>query len=86
MMDLGIIKLNTSLSRQTQPGLHGATLGAKYNARKGTIDIKVTMPVKKASKTQCKKVIKNTKKIFVTSYGKKKTSNIHHFFAQCGDL
>ena len=84
MMDLGIIKLNTSLSRQTQPGLRGATLGAKFNARKGTIDIKVTKPVKKASKAQCKKVIHNTKKIFVSTYGKKKSSNIHHYFQHEG--
>ena len=84
MMDLGIIKLNTSLSRQTQPGLRGATLGAKFNSRKETIDIKVTMPVKKASKAQCKKVIQNTKKIFISTYGKKKTSNIHHYFQHEG--
>lgn len=84
MMDLGIIKLNTALSRQTQPGLRGATIGAKYNVRKGTIDIKVTMPVKKASKTQCKKTINNTKKMFVKKYGEKKTSNIHHYFRHEG--
>ena len=84
MMDLGIIKLNTTLSKQTQPGLRGATIGAKYNVRKGTIDIKVTMPVKKASKAQCKKTINNTKKMFVKKYGKKKTSNIHHYFQHEG--
>ena len=59
MMDLGIIRLNTSLSKQQQPGLRGATMGAQYNVRKGTIDIKVTQPVKKASKAECKKIIKN---------------------------
>lgn len=84
MMDLGIIKLNTSLSRQTQPGLKGATIGARYNARKGTIDIKVTLPVKKASKAQCKKTIKNTKKIFVKKHGKKKISNLHQYFQHEG--
>lgn len=84
MMDLGIIKLNTTLSKQSQPGLRGATIGAKYNARKGTIDIKVTMPVKKASKAECKKTINNTKKIFVRKYGKKKSSNIHHYFQHEG--
>jgi len=84
MMDLGILKLNASLSRQKQTGLRGATIRAKYNARKGTIDIKVSKPVKKASKEQCKKLIKNTKKIFLKSYGKKKTSNLYHYFQHEG--
>lgn len=83
MMDMGIIRLNASLGRP-QPGLHGATIGARFNARKGSIDIKVSMPVKKASKTQCKKIINNTRKIFVKTRGKKKTANIHHYFQHEG--
>jgi len=84
MMDLGIIKLNSSLSRQNQPGLSGATIGAIYNSRKGTIDIKVSQPVTKASKSQCKKIINNTKKLFLKTHGKKKTSSIHHYFQHEG--
>ncbi len=84
MMDLGILKLNASLSRQKQSGLRGATIRAKYNVRKGTIDIKVSKPVKKASKTSCKNLIKNTKKIFLKTYGKKKTSNLYHYFQHEG--
>ncbi|MEJ2142319.1 MAG: hypothetical protein P8Y24_08190 [Gammaproteobacteria bacterium] len=83
MMDIGIIKMNANLSRP-QRGLHGATIGARFNARKGTIDIKVSMPVKKASKSQCKNIINNTKKIFVKTRGKKKVSNIHHYFQHEG--
>lgn len=84
MMDLGIIKLNTSLSQQHQPGLRGATIGATYNARKGSIDIKVSAPVKKASKTQCKKIIHSTKKLFLRTHGKTKNSNIHRYFQHEG--
>lgn len=84
MMDLGILKLNASLSRQKQSGLRGAKIGAKYNERKGTIDIKVSMPVKKASRSQCKKIINNTKKIFRKTYGKNKVSNIHYYFQHEG--
>lgn len=84
MMDLGIIKLNTNLGRLNQLGLQGATLGANYNAHKGTIDIKVSMPVKKANKTACKKIINNTRKLFVKTFGKNKTANIHHYFQHEG--
>jgi hypothetical protein len=84
MMDLGIIKLNTSLSRQNQPGLKGATIGAAYHARKGIIGIKVSMPVKKASKTQCKKIINNAKKLFLRTRGNNKISNIHYYFQHEG--
>lgn len=84
MMDIGILKLNTSLSSQQYSGLRGATMGATYNARKGTIDIKVSKPVKKASKEQCKKIIHHAKKIFVRMHGKKKISNIHHYFQHEG--
>ncbi|MDH5409308.1 MAG: hypothetical protein OEY00_11920 [Gammaproteobacteria bacterium] len=84
MMDLGIIKLNSSLSRQNQPGLKEATMGATYNARKGLIEIKVSMPVKKASRSQCKKIINNAKKLFVKSRGNGKISSIHHYFQHEG--
>jgi len=84
MMDLGILKLNASLSRQKQSGLYGAKISAKYNARKGTIDIKVSMPVKKANRSQCKKIIRNTKKIFLKTYNKKNVSNLHYYFQHEG--
>ena len=84
MMDLGIIKLNGYLSRATLPGLQGATIGATYNVRKGSIDIKVSAPVKKASKAQCRRIVKNTKNLFLRTYGKKKTSTIHHYFQHEG--
>lgn len=84
MMDLGIIKLNTSLSRQTQPGLLGATIGATYHARKGIIDVKVSAPVKKASKKQCKNIINSTKKLFIRKRGDKKIANLHHYFQHEG--
>lgn len=84
MMDLGILKLNSSLSRQKQPGLRGATIGAIYNASKGTIDIKVSKPVKKASRAECQKLINNTKKIFLKSHGKEKVSNIYYYFQHEG--
>lgn len=84
MMDLGLLKLNSMLSNTKFSGLNRATIGAIYNSRSGTIDLKVSMPVKKASRAQCKKVIINTKKIFVQSYGDKKIANIHHYFKHEG--
>jgi hypothetical protein len=84
MMDLGILKLNASLSRSKLPGLRGATIEAKYNARRGTIDIKVSKPIKKASKAQCKQLLMTTKKLFLQPYGKKKISNIHYYFQHEG--
>jgi len=84
MMDLGIIKLNGNLSRLKQPGLRGATINAQYNVRKGTIDIKVSKPVKKASRKQCKNLINHIKNIFVKKVGKRKVSNIHHYFKHEG--
>ena len=84
MMDLGILKLNTNMRRQTYPGLKGATITAVYQAKHGTIDIKVSMPVKKASRAACAGLINDTKKIFLQPYGKKKVSNIHHYFQHEG--
>jgi len=84
MMDLGLLKLNSMLSNRTFPGLHGATIGANYNAQRGTIDVKVSKPVKKASREQCKKTITSTKNIFLKKSGKKKTSNIHYYFKHEG--
>ena len=84
MMDLGLLKLNSMLSNRTFPGLRGATIGANYNVRRGTIDIKVSKPVKKASRYQCKKTINYAKKIFLQTSGKKKVSNIHHYFKHEG--
>ena len=84
MMDLGLLKLNSMLNNKTFPGLRGATIGANYNARRGTIDIKVSKPVKKASQKQCKKAIAAAKKIFIKKSGKKKTSNIHYYFKHEG--
>lgn len=84
MMDLGILKLNTSLNRQTHPELQGATFGAVYHAKHGTIDIKVSMPVKKASRDECNKLITNTKKIFLRPLGNKQVANIHHYFQHEG--
>ena len=84
MMDLGILKFNTSMARPNYPGLQGATISAKYNANRGTIDIKVSMPVKMASKDECKTLIENAKKIFVKTYDDKKVSNIHYFFEHEG--
>ena len=84
MMDLGILKLNASLSRTKQRGLRGATIGAKYNVKKGTIDIKVSKPVKKASRSECKKIINNTKKIFIKYKGKEKYSTIYYYFQHEG--
>jgi len=84
MMDLGLLKLNSMLSNNQFNGLRGATIGAIYNARRGTIDLKVSMPVKKASKKQCRKIVNNTKNIFVQRYGDKKVANIHHYFKHEG--
>ena len=84
MMDLGILKLNTNMRRQKYPGLEGATITAVYQAKHGTIDIKVSMPVKKASREECTRLIGNTKKVFLQSYGKKKVSNLHHYFQHEG--
>lgn len=84
MMDLGLLKLNSMLSNKTFPGLSGATIGANYNAKRGTIDIKVSKPVKKASKKQCKRAINFAKKIFLKPAGKKKISNIHYYFKHEG--
>ncbi len=86
MMDLGILKLNSVLSNANYAGLGGAKIGANYNARKGKIEIKVSHPVKKASRQSCAKTIKDTKKIFLHSQPgtKKKVSNIHHYFQHEG--
>ena len=84
MMDLGLLKLNSVLSNKTFPGLRGATIGANYNAIRGKIDIKVSKPVKKASRKQCKKAINHAKKIFLKISGKKKVANIHRYFQHEG--
>lgn len=84
MMDIGLLKLNSMLGNTNFSGLGGATIGAIYNARQGTIDLKVSMAVKKASKSECEKVIKRTKKIFIQTYGDKKVANIHHYFKHEG--
>jgi len=84
MMDIGILKLNSMLSNTKFPGLRSATIGANYNARRGTIDLKVSKPVKKASRKQCKKAINYAKKIFLKTSGKKKISTIHHYFKHEG--
>ena len=84
MMDLGLLRLNSMLNNRTFPGLSGATIGANYNSRRGTIDLKVSKPVKKASKKQCKKVINFAKKIFLKTSEKKKTATIHHYFKHEG--
>lgn len=84
MMDLGLLKLNSVLSNKTFPGLRGATIGANYNASRGTIDLKVSKPVKKASRKQCKKAINSAKKIFLKNSGKKKASNIRRYFKHEG--
>lgn len=84
MMDLGLLKLNSMLANTKFRGLQGATIGAIYNARRGTIDLKVSIPVKKATRTQCKKAINSTKKIFVQTLGDKKIANIHHYFKHEG--
>lgn len=84
MMDLGLLKLNSMLNNKTFNGLRGATIGANYNARRGTIDLKVSKPVKKASQKQCKKTINHAKKIFLRTSGKKKIANIHHYFKHEG--
>jgi hypothetical protein len=84
MMDLGILKLNSMLSHTKFRGLRSATIGARYNAIRGTIDIKVSKPVKKASRKQCKKAINYVKKIFLKKSGKKKIANIHRYFKHEG--
>ncbi len=84
MMDLGLLKLNSMLANTQFHGLNGATIGAIYNARRGTIDLKVSMAVKKASRAQCKRAINNTKKIFIQTYGDSKVANIHHYFKHEG--
>ena len=84
MMDLGLLRLNSLLGSRTFPGLPLATIGASYNAQRGTIDIKVSNPVKKASRKHCKKTVKLAKKIFLQKSKKKKTSNIHRFFRHEG--
>lgn len=84
MMDLGLLKLNSMLSNKTFPGLRGATIGANYNVRRGTIDLKVSKPVKKASRKQCEKTINQAKKIFLYTSDKKKVANIHHYFKHEG--
>ena len=84
MMDLGLLKLNSMLSNTNFAGLNGATIGAIYNTRSGTIDLKVSMPVKKARKSECKKIIQLTKNIFVQNYGDRKVANIHHYFKHEG--
>ncbi len=84
MMDLGLLRLNSILGSRTFPGLPLATIGANYNAQRGTIDIKVSNPVRKASRKQCKKTIQLAKKIFIQTSKKKKTSNIHHYFQHEG--
>lgn len=84
MMDLGLLRLNSVLGNKTFPGLKGATIGANYNSTRGTIDIKVSKPVKKASRKQCKKAIHQAKKIFVKKSGKKKIANIHRYFKHEG--
>lgn len=84
MMDLGILKLNSMLSNTKFRGLRGATIGANYNTIRGTIDIKVSKPVKKASRKQCKKAINYAKKIFLKTSGKNKIANIHRYFKHEG--
>ena len=84
MMDLGLLRLNSLLGSRTFPGLPLATIGANYNAKRGTIDIKVSNPVTKASRKHCKKTIELAKNIFLQKNKKKKTSNIHHFFMHEG--
>lgn len=84
MMDLGLLRLNSILGSRTFPGLPLATISANYNAQRGTIDIKVSNPVRRANRKQCKKTIKLAKKIFLLTSKKKKTSNIHHYFKHEG--
>lgn len=84
MMDLGLLKLNSVLSNSTYPGLKGATIGANFNSRRGTIDLKVSKPVVLASRTECKKTINLAKKIFVRTSGKKKISNLQRYFKHEG--
>lgn len=84
MMDLGIMRLNAGLRSTKQRSLRGATINARYNTGRGTIDIKVSMPVKKASRAQCKKLVDSAKKIILKPFGKKAVSTIHHYFQHEG--
>lgn len=84
MMDLGLLKLNSVLGNKTFPNLSGATIGANYNARRGTIDIKVSKPVNIATQSECEKAINQTKNIFLQTSNKKKVSNIHRYFKHEG--
>jgi len=84
MMDLGLLKLNSVLQSRAYAGLKDATIGANYNKKRGTIDIKVSKPVTKASRTQCKKTINAAKDIFIKGKGKKKKSNLYHYFQHEG--
>lgn len=84
MMDLGLLKLNSVLNSNSYPGLRGATIGANYNHRSGTIDIKVSLPVIRASRKQCIKAITATKNIFLKKSGKNQVSTIHHYFQHEG--
>lgn len=90
MMDLGILKLNSFLSRPSEPWLRDAKIGARFDARRGILEIKASMPVKKASKESCKKIIDKTKSIFVKTFvdkkiaKKRKVSNIHYYFEHEG--
>lgn len=84
MMDLGLLKLNSVLSNKSYSGLSGATIGANYNNQRGTIDLKVSMPVKTASQSECKKTINHTKNIFLQPSNNKKTANIHRYFKHEG--
>ena len=84
MMDLGLLKLNSMLSNNSFAGLKSATIGATYNNQRGTIDIKVSNPVNKASKNECIKAIKATKRIFVRTLGTKKLVSLHPYFKHEG--
>ena len=90
MIDLGILKLNSFLSRPSDPWLRPARIGAHYHARKGIIEIKASMPVKKASRAACRKIIDKTRGIFVKTLvdrkiaKKRKVSNIHYYFEHEG--
>ncbi len=84
MMDLGILRLNGYLSRQHQPELRGVTMGANYNSHNDSIDIKVSVPINKASRAQCRKIIREIKKLFLHPRDKKNNSNIHLYFQHEG--
>jgi len=84
MMDIGLLKLNSMLSNNVFFGLKSATIGAIYNKSRGTIDIKVSNPVKRATKSECRKAIKATKSIFIQNIGTKKIVNLHPYFKHEG--